>query len=119
MNAEESNFYSGDFSSEKELISYLDTNQVPLDKINLLIYKSNNGIIWDCNDPEKQKQIPSSFYEFQVDEYTEKYFRFEDGSFIKISLGGGEKVDVTYKNICNLYLALINKKAYIASELPF
>lgn len=81
----------GGFKSESDLINYLKDNGVPSDKQEILSNKLKDGIIWDCYNAEKVKQIPKSFSWFDApDKIQEKYFRFEDGSFIKVSVGGGK-----------------------------
>lgn len=83
----------GGFKSEAELMEYFTDNSVPTSKQEILINKLQNRIAWDCYNPEKVKLVPEDFSWFEApDKVQEKYFRFEDGSFIKVSIGGGETI---------------------------
>jgi len=83
----------GGFATEKELVSYLSDNNVPKNKIKSLVEKSLNDIQWDCYKEEKLALLPADFYEFDLaSNIGEKYFRFEDGSFTKVYVGGGEVI---------------------------
>ena len=94
----EINLY-GEFNSKDELTDYLIQHDVPESKIGGLLDKVDNNIPWDCYLEEKVSMIPDSFSEFDVNtDIKEKYFRFEDGSFIEVSVGGGDKIE-NYKNI--------------------
>lgn len=91
----EKNGFEG-FQSEEELIDYLKDNEVPNNKIEILVEKSKSGIEWDAYKTEKQDLIPASFYEFDLinDDTEERYYRFDDGSFVKVYVGGGQKQEV-------------------------
>lgn len=83
----------GDFSNKQDVINYLLEKKVPIDKIDGLMYKLDNNIPWDCMLKEKTDIIPEEFYEFDVNTIEkQKYFRFNDGSFINILVGGGEEI---------------------------
>ena len=64
---------------------FLKSNDVPPQKIESLLEKHNTGVLWDCQEEGKLKMVPESFYIFDPSQGSEtRYFRFEDGSFIKI-----------------------------------
>ncbi|MHA0857786.1 hypothetical protein [Paenibacillus sp. CMAA1364] len=69
-----------------DLNQYFEDNQVPEEKQVLLMEKVKNNELWDAYKPEMQQQIPSDFYAFTPElGDQEKYYRFTDGSFVKIS----------------------------------
>lgn len=96
ISAKEDINYNNSFASEKEMINYLKEHEVPESKIDLLIEKTRNGEAWDVDIPEKLELVPDSFYAFDIDDDNEeKYYRFDDGSFIYLKLGEGQK----YENV--------------------
>lgn len=73
------------FSSQEQLAKYLKENRVPNDKQKILIEKVKNNTLWDCYNEDMISQVPKSFNEFDPQKGSqERYYRFEDGSFIKI-----------------------------------
>lgn len=69
---------------------FFNENNVPLDKQETLIKKVKNNEPWDAYKPESLKQIPNDFYSFDPSKGDqEKYYRFEDGSFVKLAVEGG------------------------------
>lgn len=87
----------GEFENEEGVKQYLEESNVPKEKLDFLIEKLENGILWDCYNEEKLNEVPSDFNCFDIStSIKEKYFRFEDGSFIKISVGGGEEIENYY-----------------------
>lgn len=110
ISANVNNNYLGEFSNKRKLIQFFQKNHVPSEKQQILIDKLKNGILWDCYNQEKIKLIPENFYYLDMkDNGKEKYFRFEDGSFIKVSIGGERKVenhneDISRRKINNSYV---------------
>jgi hypothetical protein len=80
-------FYTNEFKSKGDLIQYLNENQVSKDDQKVLIEKLEKNQIWDVNNPEKRKDVPEDFYIFNPQMGSgDRYYRFNDGSFIKISV---------------------------------
>ncbi|KXG76722.1 hypothetical protein AN619_08810 [Thermotalea metallivorans] len=93
--------YAPGFTTKGELIKFLKENNVPKDKQEVLIEKLENNQLWDVYDPEKRKAVPDDFYVFNPEEGNQtRYYRFEDGSFIKIenTLNDSIKIDGSEKN---------------------
>lgn len=81
--------------SIEELDKLFDENNVPDDKREVLISKLENGVLWDCYDDTKLKSVPEDFSNIDISELgREKVFRFEDGSFMSISVAPGENSEV-------------------------
>ncbi|MGG0813045.1 hypothetical protein ABE142_10230 [Paenibacillus alvei] len=81
----ENSFYADGFKTKEDLIHYFQDNHVSNNEQKLLINKVENNQLWDVNNPEKLKEVPEDFYIFDPKNGSEKrYYRFEDGSFIKI-----------------------------------
>lgn len=79
----------------EELTKFFTENNIPKEKQEILIWKLDNNILWDCYNDEKLKLVPDDFSTIDIDGIDkEKYFRFEDGSFIKISFSKGDKGQV-------------------------
>lgn len=87
--------YAPGFSTKADLIKFLKENQVPKEKQEGLLNKIENNQVWDANNPEKQKSIPESFYIFDPKDGSQvRYYRFEDGSFIKIDNTLNEVIEI-------------------------
>lgn len=72
--------------NEDNLNAYFKEHNVPEDKQLILLEKLENGIAWDCDNPAILKNMPQDMNELDLaNGETEKYFRFEDGSFVKIA----------------------------------
>lgn len=79
---------------KKELHKFLANHNVPEKKIKDLIKKTEKGIEWDCYKEENLAKIPSDFYEITLDgNEKERYYRFADGSFVNVYIGGGEVIN--------------------------
>lgn len=71
--------------SSKKVEKFLTDHDVPTQKMKVLLNKYDKGELWDCQKAEKLQMVPESFYIFDPFEGSEtRFFRFEDGSFIKI-----------------------------------
>lgn len=83
--------------SEDNLDAYFKEHNVPEYKQVILLEKLENDIAWDCDSLEKLKNMPPDINELDlVNGETEKYFRFEDGSFIKIAF---ESIDTNNSRV--------------------
>lgn len=88
--------------SAAELVQLFDENNVPENKRGILTEKLEDGVLWDCYDAEKAKLVPEDFSSIDIGEGTrEKSYRFEDGSFMSISVGPTENSKVE-KNVLPL-----------------
>lgn len=69
-----------------EVKKFLSKNNIPSDKQKILLDKFNNGDPWDCYKKENLDSIPKDFYEFKIEDMEqERYYRFEDRSFVKVA----------------------------------
>lgn len=101
------NDYHG-FSSKEEMVKNLRENFVPQDKIDLLIKKSENNEPWDIDKKECLNNIPEEFYSFNPQDGSQtRYYRFDDGSFIKIS---NQLLDDMELNISNKTEQFLTRK---------
>lgn len=92
--ASENNRY-GSFSSKQELEDYLAINRVDQKDIQNLIDKAEKGIPWDSGNEQELAKVPESFFVFDpLDGSEVRYFRFNDGSFIKIETIQNEAIDL-------------------------
>lgn len=115
-----------DLKDQAQLERYFDENGVPSDKQEILMDKVKNNELWDCYDQSKLDQIPEDFKEFDPGEGSqEKYYRFEDGSFIKVEAVLNQKIaiDNTDKSRKEIKEKIKNKKALdqalsISQSLP-
>lgn len=86
---------NGGFATREDLIQYLDENGVSLERQEILINKLEKNQDWDVYNPEKIKLIPEDFYIFDPTEGSQtRYYRFEDGSFIKIESIQNDCIDI-------------------------
>lgn len=84
--------------NENETREFLEENGVPNDKIDVLLEKLENDELWDCYKKENLKDLPKDFNTLDLNEEgSVKYYRFEDGSFIKNEFIKNE--DSTYEEI--------------------
>ncbi|WP_425449271.1 hypothetical protein [Dethiothermospora halolimnae] len=87
--------YASGFETKEELIKFLNENGVPKSKQQILINKVEDNEKWDCYDREKLKFIPSSFYVFNPHDGSQtRYYRFEDGSFVKVETQLQDKIKI-------------------------
>lgn len=87
--------YVSGFDTKADLVKFLKENQVPKEKQEILIKKVENDELWDANNLEKRKSIPESFYIFDPKDGSQvRYYRFEDGSFIKINTTLNEVITI-------------------------
>lgn len=85
--------------TDSELQTFFDENSVPKEKQSILREKVEKNILWDCYETEKINNIPEDFSYFDINNKSkEKYYRFEDGSFIKISVNSGEVKNIKTKD---------------------
>lgn len=93
------------FTTREETLNYLTENNVPIDKQTILMDKLDKDILWDCYNPEKVSQIPEDFYIFRLDDpiNNDRYYRFEDGSFIAINTEGSDDSSKTRAIISDSY----------------
>ncbi|QAT41113.1 hypothetical protein [Clostridium sp. JN-9] len=88
------------FETKEQYIQFFDQNNVPKEKQKVLLDKLDKNILWDAYNPDKVKEIPASFNTFDIDDPLDniRYYRFEDGSFIKIETKASEKTKELRKN---------------------
>lgn len=81
------------FETKEQYTEFFNENKVPKDKQNVLLEKLDKDILWDAYNPEKVGEIPESFNTFSIDDPVDnvRYYRFEDGSFIKIKTTASEE----------------------------
>ena len=81
------------FETKEQYTEFFNENNVPKDKQTVLLEKLNKDILWDAYNPEKVEEIPESFNTFSIDDPLDnvRYYRFEDGSFIKIKTTPSEE----------------------------
>ena len=93
--------YAPGFDTKGELVKFLKENQVSEEKQEVLIDKLAKNQLWDSYKPEKRDAIPKNFYNFDPKDGSQtRYYRFEDGSFIKIEniLNDSIEIDGSEKN---------------------
>ncbi|MCL2320997.1 MAG: hypothetical protein FWC47_02695 [Oscillospiraceae bacterium] len=81
--------------NKAEIIQYLNENGVSIEQQKTLIDKLENNQLWDASNPDKLSLVPENFYVF--DPKTSdgiRYYRFEDGSFIKIEATPNAKIEL-------------------------
>lgn len=112
VSAKDNNNYA--FKNQGQVVKLLTENQVPKDKQRILLDKLKNNQLWDCYDEQKNKQIPLDFYKFDpASGSTTRIYRFEDGSFKKITteLVDKTKIDKSKESISKLTAKIKDKTA--------
>lgn len=88
--------YNQDVNGVKDidLDKFFSDNNVPEEKQSILLEKVEKNELWDAYKPESLDQLPDDFYAFNYfDGSQTKYIRFDDGSFISVSVQeGGSKL---------------------------
>jgi hypothetical protein len=107
--------YAFGFKNKGTLIKYLIKNNVPVEKRKILIKKIENGEVWDSCNPTNLEKVPQDFYKLDPKEESQiKYYRFNDGSFIKIEskLNESKRIDETKESKEFLRKKIKNDKIY-------
>lgn len=110
------NNYHG-FETKEKMIRNLEENNVSKEKILLLVEKTENNEPWDIDKQECIDSIPKDFYVFDPKEGSqERYYRFDDGSFVKISNEMLQEVELNIDNKTEQFLSR-NMEKNIASSI--
>ncbi|MCT4619080.1 MAG: hypothetical protein N4A62_06800 [Marinisporobacter sp.] len=107
--------YAPGFKTKGNLIEYLRENQVPNNKQSILINKIENNQKWDCYNQKKLNLIPKDFYKFDpTDGSQTRYYRFNDGSFVKVEAVLENKIRIDGSKKSN---ALLKRKIKNKTDL--
>lgn len=71
---------------EQHLRKEFTKDDISLKEQNTVINKLKAGKVLDAENPEKIAQVPEEFFNIKKDGPSEKMYKFEDGSYIKLSV---------------------------------